>query len=310
MILGTIGNVFIVILFSRQRKNPCAIYLMSSALVNSVYLISFGSIQTFPVYYGGGTISALAACKMIGYILNVLGQIARTMLVLACVDRFMTTNERATVRAFSTVKRAKWFILFSIIFWLIFNIYMLITHTVVNGRCVYVGIYSTIYTLYVIIFVSLIPTITLSIFGYLTYRNMRKMHLRVQPITDNRIQENNSIRRHDRDLLIIVISEVLLFIIATFPFPLILLEMMISPYIISNKSVQYSQIEGFILIIAYLLLFANSAMPFYIYLISSKSFYRDFKQLIIKAYRKSTRQTTIMTVSRIDPTAAQRETRV
>jgi hypothetical protein len=182
--------------------------------------------------------------------------------------------------------------------------------TVINGRCVLFGIYSTIYTLYAIIFVSLIPTITLSIFGYLTYRNMRKMHLRVQPITDNRIQENNSIRRHDRDLLIIVISEVLLFIIATIPFTLILLEMMISPYIISNKSVQYSQIEGFILIIAYLLLFANSAMPFYIYLISSKSFYRDFKQLIIKAYRKSTRQTTIMTVSRIDPTAAQRETRV
>jgi hypothetical protein len=139
---------------------------------------------------------------------------------------------------------------------------------------------------------------------------MRKMHLRVQPITDNRIQTNNSIRRHDRDLLIIVISEVLLFIIATFPFPLILLEMMISPYTISNKSVQYSQIEVFILTIAYLLLFANSAMPFYIYLISSKSFYRDFKQLIINVYQKPRGQTTMTNVSRIEPKSAQRETRV
>jgi hypothetical protein len=310
MILGTIGNVFIVIIFSRQRKNPCAIYLMSSAIVNSIYLFCFGLTAIFTVYYGGGTVFQLAFCKMLGYVLNVLGQTARTMLVLACVDRFMMTNERATVRAFSTIKRAKLFIFFSIIFWLLFEIHIPIMRTIINGRCVIFGIYSTIYSLYAIIFVSLIPTITLCIFGYLTYRNMRKMHLRVQPTTDNRIQANNSIRRHDRDLLIIVISEVLLFIIATIPFTLILLEMMISSYIISNKSVQYSQIEGFILIIAYLLLFANSAMPFYIYLISSKSFYRDFKQLMINAYRKSTRQTTIMTVSRIDPTAVQRETRV
>jgi hypothetical protein len=87
--------------------------------------------------------------------------------------------------------------------------------------------------------------------------------------------------------------------------------MMISQYTISNKSVQYSQIEGFILTIAYLLLFANSAMPFYIYTISSKSFRRDVKQLIINAYRKLTRQPTIPTVSGTHQALSmQRETRV
>jgi hypothetical protein len=293
MILGTIGNVFIVIIFSRQRQNPCAIYLMSLAIVNSAYLISFGLIQTSPVYYGGETIFALAICKMLAYILNVFGQIARTMVVFACVDRFLMTNERATFRAFSTLKRAKWFIFFSIIFWLLFDIHIPIMRTVINGQCVLFGIYSIIYTFYAIIFVSLIPTIILCIFGYLTYHTMRQMYRRVQPIIHNRIDATNLIRRQDRDLLIIVISEALLFIVATSPFPLILLEMMISRYIISNKSVQYSQIEGFILSIAYLLLFTNSAMPFYIYLISSKSFFRDFKQLIISAYRKLRRQKTI-----------------
>jgi hypothetical protein len=293
MILGTIGNVFIVILFSRQRRNPCAIYLMSLAIVNSAYLLSFGLIQIFPVYYGGEIIFALAFCKILGYELNVFGQIARTMVVFACVDRFLMTNERATFRAFSTLKRAKWFIFFSIIFWLLFDIHIPIMRTVINGQCVLFGIYSIIYTFYAIIFVSLIPTIILCIFGYLTYHTMRQMYRRVQPIIHNRIDATNLIRRQDRDLLIIVISEVLLFIVATSPFPLILLEMMISRYIISNKSVQYSQIEGFILSIAYLLLFTNSAMPFYIYLISSKSFCRDFKQLIISAYRKLRRQKTI-----------------
>jgi hypothetical protein len=182
--------------------------------------------------------------------------------------------------------------------------------TVINGQCVLLGIYSIIYTFYAIIFVSAIPTIILCIFGYLTYRNVRQAQRRVQPIINNRIQANNPIRRQDRDLLVIVISEVLLFIIATMPFPLILLETVISKYTISNKSVQYSQIEGFILTIAYLLLFANSAMPFYIYLISSKSFRRDFKQLIINASRKLRRQPTISTVTRTHQTLTQAETRV
>jgi hypothetical protein len=139
---------------------------------------------------------------------------------------------------------------------------------------------------------------------------MRKMQLRVQPIINNKNPANHTIRRQDRDLLIIVISELLVFIIATIPFPLILLEMVISRYIISNKSVQYSQIESFILTIAYLLLFANSAMPFYIYLISSKSFFRDFKQLIINTYRKLRGQQNVLAVTTIDQQSIQRETRV
>jgi hypothetical protein len=309
-ILGIIGSVCIVILFSRQHQNTCAIYLISSAIVNGLYLIFFGLIQIFPFYYGSETIFASAFCKIYPYILNVLGQIARTTVVLACVDRFLITNERATFRAFSTLKRAKWFIFFSIIFWLVFDIHIPIMRTIINGHCVLFGIYSIIYTFYAIIFVSAIPAIILCIFGYLTYRNLKLMRLRVQPIIDNRIHVNNSIRRQDRDLLIIVISEVLLFIIATILFPLILLEMMISRYVISNKSVQYSQIETFILNISYLLLFVNSAMPFYIYLMSSKSFRRDFKQLIINAYRKLRRQPTILPVATIHQSSAQRETRV
>jgi hypothetical protein len=308
MILGIIGNAFSVIIFSQQRRNPCAIYLMSSAILNSVYILCFALVQIFPYYYGNETMLDSVVCKLYGYILNDLGQIARTMIVLACLDRFMVTNERATFRAFSTLKRAKWLILFSILFWLVINIFIPIMQTVINGQCVPNGIYSIIYTLYAIIFVSAIPTIILCIFGYLTYRNMRQLQLRVQPMVHNRIDANTSIRRQDRDLLIIVISEVLLFLIATIPFPLILLEMLISGYIISNKSVEYLQIEGFIINFAYLLLVANSAMPFYIYLITSKSFRRDFKQLFISAYRKLRRQPIMLTVSRIHQTLAQRET--
>jgi hypothetical protein len=121
---------------------------------------------------------------------------------------------------------------------------------------------------------------------------------------------NISIRRRDRDLLIIVIAEVFTHIITSALFPAILLEMMISQYTIPNKSFQYFQKELFTLNVAILLLFINSAAPFYTYLIASKSFRRDFKQLIINGYRKLRRQPPIQIVATIDGTLTQRETRV
>jgi hypothetical protein len=220
------------------------------------------------------------------------------------------TNERASFRAFSTSKRAKYLISFSIIFWLLFTIFIPITRTVLNGQCGVFGIYSTIYSVYAIIFVGLIPPIISGIFLYLTYHNMRQRNVRVQPVVQNSNHANISIRRQDRDLLIIVISEVLFYIVTTAPFALIQLEMLISRYVIPNKSIHYSQIESFIFTIAYLLLLINSAVPFYIYLISSKSFRRDFKQLIINVYKKLTRQTRVQVVPRTGQTTIQRETHV
>jgi hypothetical protein len=136
---------------------------------------------------------------------------------------------------------------------------------------------------------------------------MRQRHVRIQPVVRN---TNISIQQRDHNLLLIVMSEVFFYVVTTTLYPLVLLEMMISRYIIPNKSVPYLQIESFISSIAYLLLFINSAVPFYIYLIASKSFRRDFKQLIINIYRKLTRQTAVQIVSRIHEITIQQETRV
>ena len=57
-------------------------------------------------------------------------------------------------------------------------------------------------------------------------------------------------------------------------------------------------------------MFICSAAPFYTYMISSKSFRRDFKQLIMNGYLKLTRQATDHTNLRMDVRIKQRETRV
>ncbi len=137
-------------------------------------------------------------------------------------------------------------------------------------------------------------------FGYLTYRNLKQLRKRIQPIVQDTNNTNYSIQRRDRDLLITVIAEVFVYIITTSLFPLVLLEMMITQYVMSNKSFQYIQTEMFTYNISLLLLFIFSAAPFYTYIISSKSFRRDFKQLIIKSYWKLRRQTPVKTAPRAD----------
>jgi hypothetical protein len=286
MILGNIGNVFIVILFNRHQKSACSIYLISGAIVNNIYLLFLGFVELFPLNYNNGTVFAFVFCKLRPYVSSILGQVAKTMIVLACIDRYMITSDRATLRAFSTPRRAKCFVVFSVIAWCLLAIQIPIMETIINGQCGAFGIYSSFSTFWVLIVVGLMPPVVIGILGYLTYHNMQKLRNRIQPIAQNTNVPNTSVRRRDRDLLVIVISEVIVYIITSIPYPIILSEVTISNYIILNKSVQYHQIEGFMNTIAYLLLFINSAASFYTYLISSKPFRQDFKQLIINSYQK------------------------
>jgi hypothetical protein len=310
MILGNAGNAFIVILFSKQRQNACSIYLLSAAIVNILYLTFNGFTTIFPVNFGDETPLAYVLCKITPYIIGFLGQISKTMLVLACIDRFLITSDRAGFRAFSTTKRAKYLIFFSALFWPLLAIHVPIMETIINGQCTTTGIYSKIIPIYGVIIVALIPPITLGIFGYLIYRNMRRIHNRVRPITQNPNDANVTIRRRDRDLLVLVISEILVYIVTSCPLPFVFLEMMISQYALPNKSFQYVKIEIFTLNVALLSLSINSAAPFYTYVIASKPFRRDVKQLIINGYRKLRRRTPVQIIARTDQTLTQQETRV
>jgi hypothetical protein len=310
MILGNIGNLFILFIFNRQRQSACSIYLICSAVMNIIFLTFNGFFLIFPVYYDDGTAHGIILCRIYIYILNIFGQEGRTMIVLACMDRFLITSNRVSFRAFSTPKRAKYLIPFSFIFWLLFLIFVPIMRIVVDGRCTTSGVYTIIYTLYSIIFICLIPSITSAIFGFLSYRNMRQVKNRVQPVGQNTTNGNIFIQRRDRDLLIIVIAQVFFYVVTTALFPLIQLEMMISKYVIPNKSSLYSQIETLILNIAVLLLFINSAAPFYTYLVSSKSFRGEFTQLIINIYRKLRRQPPIQIDFRRDRILTQRQIRI
>jgi len=116
MILGSIGNAFIVMIFSRQRQSACAIYLICAAVMNSVYLTFNGIASIFILFYPHRTTREISFCKIYKYPLYTVVQVPKTALVLACIDRFLITSSRASFRAFSTPKRAIYLIFFFVLF--------------------------------------------------------------------------------------------------------------------------------------------------------------------------------------------------
>jgi hypothetical protein len=129
------------------------------------------------------------------------------MLVLACIDRYLITSDRASFRAFSTLKRAKYFIFFTYIFWLTAASHILIMETTNNGQCTKLGIYVKIFAIYTTFVVGLISSIMLCVFTYLTYRNIKQIRRRIQPMVHHVSNARTTIQRRDRDLLVLVIRQ-------------------------------------------------------------------------------------------------------
>lgn len=284
--LGYIGNILIIIVFARQQQNTCSIFLISSAVASLFYLSFNYLIQFAPTNYQDGTVRAFAVCKTRYYFGNILGQIARILFVAAAFDRFMYTSNRASIRAFITPKRAKYCVFIVVIFWPLFACHIPILVTINNGQCGSSGVYFTIYTIYLILFVGLVPSTLVAILGYLAYRHVVKSRGTVQPTPSTTIPVNANVRRRNRNLLTIVMSESVVYFITTIPYPLIYLELLITRYMLTSKSVEHVQIENFLINMTLLLLYVNNAIPFYVYMMAAKSFRKDVKQLFVDIYRK------------------------
>jgi hypothetical protein len=71
--LGCIGNIFILILFNRQRQNACSIYLINAAIVNLLYLTITGFSRIFFIEYNQTVLQVLILCKISSYVPGFLG---------------------------------------------------------------------------------------------------------------------------------------------------------------------------------------------------------------------------------------------
>ena len=274
-ILGIIGNVFVVILFSQRRQNSCAMYLSSSAVLNTLVLMILVPLNIHRIEHPDPTNYSLVLCKTRYYVTHTWSQLARFLTTFACIDRFILTTNNSRLLTMNHPRVARKIMMFTIIVYHIFLIHLAIFTTIQNKQCGQFGVYYLLYQIYALIFFFLIPLVLMSVFGYWTYHNMRRLHEHIR-------SSKRSTNHRDRDLLTMVLVEVLVYAATMFWYPFILLEIAITTYLDINKSTELIQIEGLLSTVGALFVFINSAIAFYLYLIVSKQFRRDFQNLLIR----------------------------
>ncbi|CAM2729780.1 unnamed protein product [Rotaria socialis] len=132
---------------------------------------------------------------------------------------------------------------------------------------------------------GLFPPLLILFFNTLLIRNLKGLRSRIQPIRDNaeNKQSNNMLRKRDRDLMKMIFVEVMIYVMSTMPFSIYLIYKIITDSF--TKSLEQQQIESFINYITQsFIMYLNTAMPFYIYILTSSSFRRECKRVLFKFY--------------------------
>ncbi|CAF1482238.1 unnamed protein product [Adineta steineri] len=297
MILGNIGNFLIIILFYQRRKNSCAMYLLCAAIINSASLTCSGVINVYALDYGDPTARSLFFCKLRLYVLNIWNQSGRYLTVLPCIDRYMWTRDDAHTRFMNRSSTSRYLAAMVFLLWHIFPIHIAVLATISNGKCSEFGVYYVVYQVYNSIFLGLLPPILMSAFGFLAYYNMKKLHLRVRPIGNNS-DHNGRVNRHDRDLLLMVLTEVVVYFLTTIPYPFVVLEIAVTNYMGVIKSAERVEIENFLNSTTLTLLYLNNSSPFYTYFAASKAFRKDCKTLFMRWRNRVIRPLTMNQIPR------------
>ncbi len=109
---------------------------------------------------------------------------------------------------------------------------------------------------------GIIPPVTMNITGFLTYRNLKQIHMRIRPTRNENINSQNSItlRRQDRQLMKMILAEIYVYVFTIILFPCIILEITITSSM--SKTTQHIEIENLIPAIATVLVFMNNAASF------------------------------------------------
>jgi hypothetical protein len=139
------------------------------------------------------------------------------------------------------------------------------------------GNYRTFVAYSNLIIDGIAPWFLLSVFAVLTMKNLHRVH--IQPLIAGPTPTNPH-RSKDRQLAIMLLSEIVTYIIFSSATPVYGIYQQITQYEI--KSVDQTAIETFVLHVVFLLTFVNPATSFYVNLVVSKTFRQKTIELFCK----------------------------
>ncbi len=269
--MGLIGNIcnFTVFMKQSRQRTSCSIYLLALSIFAFIYLLWSVVPLLYTLNHIDPQTQSLFYCKIRLYGSHVIGQFVRFSVVFACADRFFLTRTSARLRSWSSVQTARKIIPINCAIWTVSGLHLIIFMDIRGGVCGMFGFYKFFYPIYQCILVGILPPVLMGVFGYLTVRSLRQRHA-----------ASEHIRQKDNDLMRMLVAEIMINIFTSIPFSANLLYGTVT-FNVVGKSAERVEIEAFANFVSQFMIHMLSVAPFYLFLIASKTFRREFTQIII-----------------------------
>ncbi|CAF0885717.1 unnamed protein product [Adineta ricciae] len=288
--MGCLGNFLNIFLLSKKALRT--ISCNNSSSFTNLLILTVGLATTVYVYDRPWAVSQIF-CQSRNYLVNACQQISRFMIIAACFDRFALCSTNFHLRQFCRTSIARYYVIPSVIIvWLIFPIYTLISITVVNNSCIYLGTVALYNSIYGITMVGFAPPTLMATFSLLTFYNLkvkqqRRQQVR-QPVVGNgqgTATENRKQQKKDQQVLAMLMIQVVFYISTTTIASANLLYSTLTTYSGVDKSNERKSIESFILFITGTMNYTCPCLSFYLFYFASRLYRRQMKLALLTIRR-------------------------
>ena len=269
LFVGNIGCIlnFVTFTAKKMRQNPCGWYFLMSAVTDS-FILNFGLItKLLSDYFEIAPHNKSSIyCKIRIYVSWVTPCISTSYLVLAALDRCLSTSVNTSFRSFSKIRIARRITIVPILIYGFTSSHQLFYFDLRPTCAAQSGGYSIFISVYSVVWTSLVPQSLLAVFGLMTYKHIRSSRKRLLRET---IGERNRTDAHliKMTFIQVIVSSILLNVRTTY----------YSYYVItsdSRKSVRQLAFEAMLLQVSSFVFFSNFAKSFYFNTLTSQLFRR------------------------------------
>jgi hypothetical protein len=270
--LGFSGNLITIYLFRSMRHIPVTFILIILSIANCISLI-VGLLNRVVVAIVDidPTLISPVWCKLRVYTGQTSVLFCQSCACLASINCFLLTNRQLRWRRHVSLFKARLCIIIAGLFWLLHGLFNpFLTELIImkdkSPTCSLTSLIASNYTGFFLrpILIGIFPICTLSIFGTLTYQNLKQLSHRRQ-------FEQQTVCK-------MLLFQMIAYVSGTLPYASFYAYQSITTAMYIKSSLENAE-ENYILNFINIIFYMPQASPFYVYYLSSKFFRKQIKDI-------------------------------
>ena len=283
IVVGVLSNALNILVLIRPAlyQQACSRYFLALAIGNLIYsavilLCSMLADQ----YHLDATKISNSSCKFVLYATQLGIFLPPNFIVLAAIDRWCGSSTDARLRKFSSIKTARWMIVFTIILFAVITSNTAIAADLRDtdpfGCSIRADtLYKQVYVFVQIFILCIITPCLMALFGLLTICNVQKARIAPTVISRDRRTGNQLVRM----LLLQVGTHIILILPSSVTYLM---------YVLPNN-IKYKPDFPAATLFSMLPLHLSYIIPFFLYVISARLYRRELIQLFNRIFRLNAR---------------------